>query len=195
MSLETVQQSGKHSEIIERGDSNPMEYDVNHNHDYVVKSPMEYADQYFAGFVVRRIESWTSCEECRSSVSKKSGNLERDAMINCLSKGYLKYPSDLLYKLLSSLERAILQTLFNEKLQYFTFMHIARKVYAESITFVGCEEHKEWLTKTVIHYYLIARSRMITKRDNKANDEQRRKERELRKRAILVTKKSNPRVN
>lgn len=175
--------------IIKRGEDNPPEYGVRHEHDYNVPHMNEYVQNYFAGFVARKIEKWTTCENCICSVTKSKADSSRDLMISSLNRGYLKYPSESLIKLLSALECATLQTIGQEQLNFYTFQHIVDNVVAETITFVGCEHHKENLTKSVINYYLIARTQILCKAHNKIFNEARKEEKRLRKLAKLVGKK------
>ncbi|KYM96576.1 hypothetical protein ALC62_12756 [Cyphomyrmex costatus] len=170
--------------------------DAKQTHDYdYISDVNKYVQTYFAGFISRKVERWTSCSECVLSVTKKEGDLRRDEMINLLTKGYLKYPSDSLVNLLSTLEHAILQTVGFEKLKYYTFQHISQNILSKSITFVGCSTHKETLTRTVINYYLIARAKILCKKSNRANNEAKKKEREFRKRVKLVRAKKNIDLN
>jgi len=112
-------------------------------------------------------------------------------MINHLTLGYLKYPSDKLFNLLSSLERALLQTVGLEQLNFYTFQHVAQNVMNETMNFVGCKTHQETLTRKIINYYLMARTKILCKVHNKVYGEARKKEQELRKMAKLVGKKDD----
>lgn len=176
-------------DIIERGENNKKNLTVRHEHDYNVHNPNDIVVAYFSGFVARKVQNWTSCQECLASVTKCNTNLPREQMINSLSRGYLKYPSDVLFDLLKSLEHAILQTVGQEQLNFYTFQHITKNILAESITFVGCDDHKESLTKTVINYYTIARTKILCKTYNKIYNDARKEEQKLTKLSKLVVRK------
>lgn len=175
--------------IIARGDSNPQEYGVRHSHDYNVRRINDVAQAYFSGFIAHKIKNWTTCQECISTVTKPKGNLPRDEHINNINKGYLEYPSDSLFGLLSTLENAILQTIGEEQLNFYTFQHIINNIFAESITFVGCKEHEKCLTHKVIHYYAIQRTKILCKEHNKVFNDTRKEEQKLRKLSKLINKK------
>lgn len=113
--------------IIARGEVNSLQLGVRHVHDYNVKKVNEYVQSYFSGFVARKVEGFTKCENCRQSVAKPNGQCPRDKMIESLSLGYLKYPSDKLFNLLCALEHATLQTVGQEELNLYTFQHIVQK--------------------------------------------------------------------
>lgn len=115
-------------------------------------------------------------------------------MINDLSKGYLKFPSDRLFDLLSAIEKAILKTVGGSELNCYSFLQIINNVFAENITFVGCPDHRECLTKKVINYYVLNRAQILSKVYNKMYNEKRKKEQELRKSAKLVVGGSNIQV-
>lgn len=110
-------------------------------------------------------------------------------MIDKLNLGYLKYPSDDLVQLLSTLEHAILQTVGHEQLHYYTFQHIVQNVLAESTNFVGCQSHQKDITRTVINYYTLVRAKILCKTYNAVYDEGRKQEKEHRKLAKLVGNK------
>lgn len=175
-------------EIIERGENHKETLTVRHVHDYNVGNVNPNVQAYFSGFLSKKIGTWTSCQDCLSSVTKGVGDLPRDVLINTLNRGYLKYPSDKLYDLLNKLEHAILQTIGQEQLNFYSFQHVMQNILAESTTFVGCEEHKEKLTKTVIHYYTVVRMKIICKKHNNMYDDARKKEKSLRKLSKLVGK-------
>lgn len=177
--------------ITERGENNKEQYGVRHSHDYIVLGVNQYVQAYFSGFISKKIGTWTTCQDCTSLVTKTEGDLPRDAMINELNKGYLKYPSDKLFDLLSTLENAILQTIGQEQLNFYTFRHIMQNIMSQSITFVGCEDHKEKLTKTVINYYAVTRAKLICKSHNNVYGETRKKEQKLRKMSKLVGKEDD----
>lgn len=177
--------------IIERGENNKEEFTVRHAHDYNVIGVNENVQAYFSGFVSKKISSWTKCKDCLCTVIKPQGDLPRDKMINSLNRGYLNYPSEKLYNLLSTLEQAILQTIGQEQLNFYTFQHIMENILAQSISFVGCEEHRENLTKSVINYYALTRAKIICKRHNNVFDEAKKKEKGLRKLSKLVGTEDN----
>lgn len=176
-------------QIIERGEKNPPRYGSRHAHDYNVFGVNINVLAYFSGFVARKVQKWTSCPTCISSVTKSDANLPRDEMIKSLSKGYLLYPSDNLFDLLYALEKAILQTVGEERLNFYTFQHIVQNIVSEPITFVGCEDHKKTLTKTVINYYCITRTHILCKKHNTVYNEARKEEKKHRKLSKLVSKK------
>lgn len=175
-------------DIIERGENNKENFTVRHDHDYNVRSVNPYVQAYFSGFLCKKIGIWTSCQDCLSLVIKTVGDLPRDTMINSLNKGYLKYPSDKLFDLLNKLEHAIMQTVGQEQLNFYSFQHIMKNILSESLMFVGCENHKKELTKTVINYYTVVRAKIICKKYNDVYDEARKKEKSLRKLSKLVGK-------
>lgn len=177
--------------IIERGDDNKENYNVRHEHDYNVDNVNGNVVAYFSGFVAKKVQKWTSCQACIASVTKCNTNLPREQMINSLNRGYLKYPSDKLFNLLQSLERAILQTVGQEQLNFYTFQHIMQNILAENITFVGCPDHEKNLTKTIINYYAIARTKIICKTHNAIYSEARKEEQKYRKMSKLVGKKDH----
>lgn len=157
-------------QTIERGENNEKNYGAQHAHDYNVFGVNDIVLAYFTGFVARKIEKWTSCSPYFLSATKPSGNLPRDEMIRGLSRGYLIYPSNELFDLLFALEWAILQTVEEEQLNFYTFQHIVYNILAEPITFVGCYEQKEALTKIVINYYCITRTQIICQKHNAVDD-------------------------
>lgn len=175
--------------IVERGEDNPQEFGVRHCHDYNVVGVNNVVQAYFSGFIARKIEKWTTCENCISSVTKPEGNLPRDELINNLDRGFLKYPSDTLFNLLSALECAILQTVGQEELNFYTFQHIMDNILSESITFVGCKEHAKSLTQSVIQYYAVIRTKILCKQHNKVYNDARKEEQKFRKMSKLVAKK------
>lgn len=109
------------NKIIERGENNNEQYSVKRVHDYNVVSVNQFVQAYFSGFLCKKVETWTNCINCLSTITKTEGNLERDGMINKLTKGYLKYPSEKMFNLLSKLDLAILQTVGEELLNYYTY--------------------------------------------------------------------------
>lgn len=115
-------------------------------------------------------------------------------MIINLNKGYLKYPSDELFNLLYSLENAILQTIGEEQLNFYTFQHIVKNVLAESLNFVGCENHKKTLTKTIINFYCVSRTHILCKKHNDVYNEVRKEEKKYRKLSKLVGITSNKKL-
>lgn len=107
-----------------------------------------------------------------------------------MNRGYLKYPSDSLFNLISALENTILQTVGEEQLNFYTFQHIIKNIFAETITFVGCQEHAKRLTHSVIQYYAVVRTKILCKEHNKVYNDARKEEQKLRKLSKLVGKKS-----
>ena len=116
-------------------------------------------------------------------------------MIDNFSEGYLKYPSADLVALLTALEKGILQTVGQCELEFYTFQHILVNVLAETLQFVGCDGHRESLTEKIIKYYIVVRAKIICKNHNHIFNEARQKEREHRKRAILVSSEKKKDAN
>lgn len=133
------------NDIIEKGESTGEQCNVRHSHDYNVMGVNDFVLAYFSGFLARKSGKWTSCKECLTSLTKDKGDLPRDKLIDKLNRGYLKYPSNVLFNLLYSLESAILQTVGQQQVNFYTFQHIVQNVLAQSIVFVGCESHKSAL--------------------------------------------------
>lgn len=173
-------------QIIQRGPNNPVQHGVRHHHDYNVQGVNKYAQAYFAGFVAYKINKWTKCSECIESIQKTEGDTQTEMKIDFLNRGYLKYPSNELMKLLSTLESCILQTVGQEPLNFYTFQHVAKNILAESTNFVGCSIHEEQLTMKLINFYVVSRAKILCKTHNKAYNESSKKEKELRKLSKLV---------
>lgn len=162
-------------QIIQQGENNAKEYDFKNGYDYNVCHTNENVQAYFSGFLAYKIHKWTSCSTCLSSVCKSKCNSLRDEIINLFSESYLKYPSDNLFDLLSAVERAILK-MGHEELNCYSFLYLAKNIFAESIVFVGCPEHKDTLTRNVINYYTVIRARILCKAYNKMYNEKRKEE-------------------
>lgn len=99
-------------DIIQRGNNQPkLNDDIDKkNHNYNFGHSCEYVVAYMAGFIAFKTKVITSCPDCIASTTKEHGDTERDALIDKLSNGYLKYPSDSLYKLINAVEKGILRT-------------------------------------------------------------------------------------
>lgn len=65
-----------------------------------------------------------------------------------------------------------------------------QNVLAQSFAFVGCENHKKSLTKTVIKYYIMSSAKIFCKQYNKVYNEAKKDEQRLRKMSKLLGKSS-----
>ena len=160
-----------------------------HSHDYDVNPINPVTLTYFAGFVARKCSKWTKCEARLSSCTKPRGDTPEDKIIDNFSRGYLKYPSADLVEVLTALKKGILQSVGQCELEFYTFHHLLSNIQAESLKFIGCDDHKQSLTEKVIKYYVVVRAKIVCKNHNRIFNETREKEREHRKMAKLVSSK------
>jgi len=61
-------------------------------------------------------------------------------------------------------------------------------VLAKSSTFVGCGEHEKNMTKSIINYFCIARTKILCKNYNKIHNDVRKEEQKYRKLSKLIRK-------
>jgi len=93
------------------------------------------------------------------------------------SKGFLICPSDSLFVLILTLEKIILETLISEELNVNTIFSIISNLWSDTapLSFVGCEEHKKALTKSIVRFFITMRMHFIVKRSNYNETEKKRK--------------------
>lgn len=68
------------------------------------------------------------------------------------------------------METSILLAVQDVQLQLYTFLDISQNVLREKITLVGCHDHIETLTRNIINYYTITRSKILCKMYNNINN-------------------------
>ena len=127
---------------VENVDSSRKEhiYDVAYSSNEVVN--------YVAGFVSKKIQKWTSCNDCILSATKeKSDNLEHEKMIEILNKGCLNYPSNDLYNLIKNIEETVMEFVSKEILNMDTFFQILSNLNISKCQMIGCHEHNNLFTK------------------------------------------------
>lgn len=125
------------NEIVDKN-SNENRMLIEDDHDYDVTVTSDYALGYFAGFVAKHLQKWTSCEECILNLTDpEPTGADKDAMIDELNRGKLQYPSLALFQLLQIMEKVILYTVGKENVCINTIVNIAKKLAGAKITFVG----------------------------------------------------------
>lgn len=117
-------------DIVQRGNNQPKLIDDvdKKNHNYNYGHSCECVVEYMAGFIAFKAKVITSCANCIASTCKERGDTDRDALIDKLSNGYLKYPSDSLYKLIDAVEKAILKTVGTGKLTCYSSLEMANNI-------------------------------------------------------------------
>lgn len=85
---------------------------TNWDHNYNNTATTDFVQAYVAGYIARKCIRFTKCDLCIESVCLKPGEVRtRDKVIDLMSYGYLKHPSDQLFNLLKLLEGEILQVI------------------------------------------------------------------------------------
>lgn len=159
------------------------------DHDWlleVVEETEHLKLEYFCGYLIKKINRVTSCENCiRSLKGSECGNLlsQRNKF------NVLHIPSHYLVALISYLEKIIHSEIGGEihNLQPDTFFKICRKIDCNFIDseFIGCAEHQEILVLKITHFYLVTRLYLII-REAKKGLKNREKTKELKKHSKLV---------
>lgn len=141
---------------------------------------------YIAGYIARKGMRITPCLECKNRL-KSEDSCDRDRVIDLMSRfGGLFYPSEELFRLLKTLETAVLDVVGKLTVKENTLHQIVERVAEmESLTLVGCVRHEKELTKDITTFYLIMRANFIAKSVNKNYDARKIKTKMNRKKAKL----------
>ncbi|XP_039305481.1 uncharacterized protein LOC105206719 isoform X2 [Solenopsis invicta] len=171
------------------------------DHDSHMYTTSDYVLTYIAGYVARKGNRFcinnNKCEECLKTLIIQSNNEipERHKLIYLKSKGYLINPSVILFDLLSTLEKGIIEATQCGEINANTLFDIINLIDEEkiSINFLGCEEHNYDFTKNIIRFYLTTRMFFLVKQANRNDNMEKEKTKEKRKCSKLV-KQSLPNV-
>lgn len=152
-------------------------------HDYDVVNTSDEVKAFMSGYVAFKMHRFTICAECRNSmINRNIDNENRYQFITCMSKGYLIYPSEQLFNLISQLEDKILHVVGTNNVHLETLIRIFEEVAKiKNIPLIGCKEHAKILTKKMIEFYITIRGEFIAKSYNVNRDEQNQKTKKFRK--------------
>ncbi|KAK3907199.1 Transposable element P transposase [Frankliniella fusca] len=147
----------------------------------------EKALRYFTGYVARkarRASTAKTCDHCFSMLCAPDDYIvqELDDIIIARSKRNLIIPSDTLYKLVKTLETAVLETVKVRALTQNIIFTVLEHVKSKQLETVGCEEHKRKLTKDIVSFYLNTRLIFACEEYNRVqsdNVKQKRKSKQL----------------
>lgn len=143
------------------------------DHDYSVdRSDLLIA--YFAGYMARKSTRFSKCVECHEKLKIKEPT-GKDKLRVLLSHGQLIYTSELLFQLTKTLETTFLQVVQLQTLNIKTILNVAEALEHEHVPLVGCSEHAESLTETLIRFFLISRMFILCKTVNSINKTDREK--------------------
>ncbi|KAJ8666196.1 hypothetical protein QAD02_007858 [Eretmocerus hayati] len=149
------------------------DYETDHEYERA-ETPSE-AQSLFAGFIARKIDGFTLCPACRLSCRSENVHEDRDRAIALLTRGSLIVPSDNLFALTKLLEDQLQKVIGNHSLNQDTVFQALYKVSQIKIPLIGCNDHAESLSKTVLQYYLVTRASQMAKVYNRLNNEKKKK--------------------
>lgn len=183
--IDTILDRGKNIELLAYAPS------ILNDHDSHICTTSDYVLTYIAGYVARKGNRFckninnnkTICEECLKTLVLQSNDeiTERHKLIEIKSKGYLINPSIVLFNLLSSLEKGIINATKCGEINVNTIFDIMNLINNEDITIIGCEQHNHEFTKNIIRFYLITRMFFLVKQANKNDNSERERTKEKRK--------------
>ena len=159
--------------------------DINlQDHSYNIMGTSRFVLSYISGYIARKASRFSKCENCLQDL-KRTEPHDEDQLIILLSKGFLIYPSDRLYTLISTLESTILEVLSANPVHHETLFEILAKLEDRYIPHIGCEEHNENFTTAIIRFFLVSRMHFICKQMNRIDEARREKTKSLRKQSKL----------
>lgn len=153
-------------------------------HNYNAMRTSNFVLSYVSGYVARKASRFSKCEKCLQhiqSVEPQNG----DQLIEILSRGFLIFPSVALRSLILTIESTVLEVLSTNQVHQETLFDILSKLEDKCISFVGCDEHKEQFTTSIIRFYIISRMHFICKQANRTDQNKKEKTRWLRKQSKL----------
>ena len=125
-------------------------------HSYDVVTSSNESQAHIAGYIAKKILSFTQCINCISSC-KSNKPSENDTFTKLINEGSLTYPSHSLYQLTMKMESVFLSIASSKSLKY-NLLHLCldRLInIADELPFVGCEKHYKVLTRKVINFFII----------------------------------------
>ncbi|KAE8749969.1 hypothetical protein FOCC_FOCC003440 [Frankliniella occidentalis] len=147
-----------------------------HDHSYHFNCTIdEYAFEMFAGYVARKARSFSvakKCDDCFKSLLRPNDLplKETQYLIEKRSKGNLLVPSDSLRDLLYQIESVLLSVFSKCKMNRNILLNVLDEVkYVKLEKLVGCEEHKQDLSKAILRFFLTTRMHFACRRFMKQN--------------------------
>lgn len=164
--------------------------DFLHDHTYLDEAVDEFALVYVAGFTARKAKKFTAgCGSCEDALKLADGTEATDEhlLIKLKTRGYLTFPSNEVVDLLRKIEKCVISTAKNNELEEnILFMVVDSLEKAQGVPMVGCHQHQNHLTKSILKFFLIMRMHFLCKRWNKRNEVQKKEQRKYRKKAHLT---------
>lgn len=137
------------------------------DHDYNLQSSSPFVIAYLAGYICRKSQQrFTKCDICVKKL-KSSEPSKNDKFTELLSKGFLIYPSNALFKLVESMEYVFLESVNKTGINDQLVFTIATNLQKIHLIKIGCEIHCESLTEAVIRFFFVMRMHFLCKQINK----------------------------
>lgn len=159
--------------------------DTDHTYSIMKTSPFVLA--YICGYIARKANRFSQCKICLELMSgaPDENNSDNNILINVLTKGFLKYPSKELERLITALESAVLQVLSKNPVNQDTLAQILFELENTYLPQIGCDNHKEEYTSAIVRFFVISRMHFICNRKNIIDKDKKEKTRQLRKQSKL----------
>lgn len=191
--IQSDQQSSlyaKLDEIVEKGINldkvNNLLYDRDHN--YNECQTVDFVKSYISGYVARKTHTLTTCQACIQGLTiiKCDAPSGRDDLISLKSRGGLLHPSEELFNLVSIVENTITNTLSANAISSNILFDIVDMLETVDIPLVGCTDHRNFLTVSIMKFYLIMRMNFACDRFNEINKTKKEKTKMYRKQSKLI---------
>lgn len=142
--------------------------------DYVEKHSDSRLVYYIAGYVARKRILPRNCEACRDASLVRKDNIPDDLPADIAREwdmGGLLYPSLSLYTLIQAVENRLTEAFSKTRLHSKVVGSILREVGSGGLPRVGCDEHQDQLTESVVRFFCIARMHFLLKGLNQEENE------------------------
>lgn len=143
---------------------------------YVVEKNDSRLIFYIAGYVARKFNKKSCCQECISSLAadkRESKGKQASRLVCHFDRGGLLYPCDDLANLVSTLEEAFIFFFSTEQLHAFSAHDFMQFLAGFKLQRIGCEVHSKKLTAKVVQFFVLTWLHFFTKSLNRDKGAQR----------------------
>lgn len=125
----------------------------------------------FAGYIMRKCLLKINCDSCKNACLLSEANRDFAASFTKhFDKGGLMYASKPVLKFLYQLENILIEYFTSEKLHRDSILDISKIIMEKGVSHIGCFQHRQTLTISVIKFYLMCRLHFYIKGINKTKN-------------------------
>lgn len=143
---------------------------------FVVEKSDDRLIHYMAGYVARKFIARTDCGECKHLLLQAPNEKGQDSEFTVIcDRGGLLYPSRVLFLIVRKLENLFTTFFSQEKLCSNSVVDVMLLGKAQLSCGVGCNQHSDVLTDSILKFYVLTRLHFYVKGVNESREARRKK--------------------